>query len=172
MSDADKGGVITPEMYDRFWNELYKDVKVFLDEMIANHRQKGYTHLGLGFRIYSSNIDKHFRTIWNAYAGQFWSILSLITVNEMHYRTDTENLSNDIIFNATIYDAVYGYVKKDAKTIKWLNDNLIEVMTKNWLQDQPIKNQAEMELGKSWKAEITIPNNASLDEITQILKES
>jgi len=171
MPDIDKGGVITPEMYNRFWNELYKDVKVFLDEMIVNHKRNGYTHLGLGFRIYSSNIDKHFRTIWNAYAGQFWSILSLITVNEMHYRINEENLSDDIIFNSTIYDACYGYVKKDAKTVKWLNDNLIEVMTKDWLEKQPIKNQADMELGKSWKAEITIPNNASLKDIEQILKD-
>ena len=169
MADADKGGVITDEIYDKFHNELYTGVALFLADMIANHKRNGYTHLGLGFRIYSSNIDKHFRTIWNAYAGQFWSILSLITVNEMHYRVDTNNLSEDIIFNSTIYDAVYCYVKKDAKTIKWLNDNLIEVMTKDWLEGQIIKNQVEGEIGHTWIAEAIIPNGASEDEIQEIL---
>jgi len=171
MADADKGGVITDEIYDKFHNELYTGVASFLADMIANHKRNGYTHLGLGFRIYSSNIDKHFRTIWNAYAGQFWSMLSLITVNEMHYRIDTNNLSKDIIFNATIYDAVYGYVKKDAQTIKWLNDNLIEVMTKDWLENQTVKNSADMELGSTWVAEAVIPNNASLEQIERTLKD-
>ena len=171
MVDSDKGGAITNEIYDNYHNTLYKEVSDFLDNMLESHKQNGYTHIGLGFRIYTDKIDKHFRTIWNAYAGQFWSMLSLITVNELNYRIQKEGLESDIIFNSTIYDAVYCYVRNDPYVIKWLNDNLIEVMTKNWLIDQPIKNQAEGEVGHTWVPEVTIPNNASLEEIKQILKE-
>ena len=169
MADADKGGNITQEIYDNYHNVLYKQVGEFRDEMLVKAREQGYVHLGLGCRLYSDNPDKDYRTLFNAYGGQFWSILTLLTINKLHSLLDKFDMNEDIKCIATIYDSIYFTVKEDAKTLKWLNDNLIELMTKDFLEDQRIKNVAEMVIGRNWSEEVEIPNTATESEIKSLL---
>jgi len=171
MADSDKGGFITQEIYDAYHNTLYKEVGNFREEMKGIAKRQGYVHLGLGFRLYVDDIDKQFRSVFNAYGGQFWSILTLIAINELHYRLKENNLIDNIKVNATIYDAIYGIVKKDSETIKWLNDNIVEIMTKDFLKNQIVKNEANLEIGTSWSSLIELQNNTSIEDIDKILKE-
>jgi hypothetical protein len=144
--DDHKGGVITQEIFDNYHNLLYPGISDYRENyVLKTAKENGYIHLGLGCRIYTDNADNDIRTLHNATA-QFWSILTLIMINELNYRTEEEGLSEDIVVCSTIYDSIYIYVKKDAEVIKWLNDNAVEIMKTDYLENQVVPNDATGEL--------------------------
>jgi hypothetical protein len=171
MADADKGGSITDEIYSNYHEVLYKGVGEFRDKLIDKAKITGYAHLGLGCRLYSSDPGKDYRTMFNSAGGQFWSILSLLTINKMHSLIDAAGYTEDIRCIASIYDSIYYVAKNDATVIKWLNDNLIPVMCTDFLEGQRIKNVAELCVGTSWANvdDHELPNNATLDYIEKEL---
>ena len=114
--------------------------------------------------------DADIRTLTNA-TCQFWSILTLLTINKMHKLIERDGLSNDVFCISTIYDSIYFIVRKDANIIKWVNDYLIRLMTQDFLIDQIIPNTAESEIGLNWASLHKITNNASIEEIEQVLTE-
>ena len=168
--DAHKGGVITQEIFDNYHNILYPGITDYRENyVLPQTKEDGYIHLGLGCRIYSDNPDKDIRTLNNA-TVQFWSILTLIAVNELNYRIEDEDLSEDIAIHSTIYDSIYFYVKKDAETIKWVNDNAVEILCAPYLENQIVQNEACGEIGNNWADLNKVPNNSSVKEIEEILK--
>ena len=126
-------------------------------------------HLGLGCRIYSDDPDGDIRTLHNA-SVQFWSILTLIAVNEMNHRIREAGLTNEIAICSTIYDSIYFYVKKDATCIKWLNDNAVEVLCMPYLENQIVPNDAEGEIGKNWGELTKVVKNSSIKDIEGVIK--
>lgn len=168
MTDSTKGGQITPEIYDAYHNKLYKQVGEFRDDMITTCKKQGYIHLGLGCRLYSDDVDRDYRTLFNAYGGQFWSILTLIAINELHYQMGNRD---DILINATIYDSIYGIVKADAKSVKWLNDTLVPIMETDFIQDQIVKNEADLCIGTNWAnvEDTELKHNESIETIQKII---
>ena len=169
MSDSHKGGAITPEIYYNYHNTLYPGVKSYIEDYVlptavANNK----LHLGLGFYIKSDKPDRDIRTLHNA-TIQFWSILTAITINELHRRIDAANLQNDVKVIATIYDSIYLEVRSTPAIIKWANDNLIECMIKDFMLDQRIPNCAESDIGRNWADLHRIPNGASLEQISSVL---
>jgi len=99
-------------------------------------------------------------------------MLTYIATNELHYRIDEQGYQEDIKINATIYDAIYITIKKDSSIIKWLNDNIIEIMTKDFIEDQIVHNEATGEIGINWTDLVQIPNGASKEDIDKIIKGS
>jgi len=160
-------------IFNAYHNEMYPDITAYREQYILpTAKAQGYIHLGLGCRIYTSNPEKHIRTINNA-SIQFWSIISLLAINEIHYRIDKEKLSNKIKVTSTIYDAIYFEVVQDPEVIKWLNDNIVEILTTPIFQNEIIHNEAQIGISTDWSTidDHELPNNATLDQITQILKE-
>ena len=156
------------EIFNNYHNKLYPDITKLREEIILPQAKKdGYVHMGLGARLYSDDINTNARTIWNS-ISQFWSILTLIAMNEFNYRLPKDK---NITINATIYDALYGQIEATPETIKWLNDTLPEIMKKDFIKDTIVYNNAAIEIGTSWADLHELPNNASLEEIKQILKE-
>jgi len=158
-------------IFDRYHNELYPAVTKYREEYVlptavANNR----IHLGLGCYIKTDNPKRDIRTITNA-TSQFWSILTLLTINKMHQLIDNANLQNDVRVVATIYDSIYFEVREDPTTIKWLNDNLIPVMTAPFMQGQLVDNLADLEIGPNWATLKAIPNDATIDDIKTCLTE-
>jgi hypothetical protein len=149
---------------------MYPDITVFRGNILDVAKEQEYTHLGLGCRLYTSDPDSEVRTLFNA-NSQFWSILSLLTINKMDTLIEEAGYTEDIKCISTIYDSVYYLVKKDSKILKWLNDNLIEVMTKDFLKDQIVHNEANLEIGLNWSKLTKVPNNVSVDVIEDTLKE-
>ena len=127
----------------------------------------GRIHLGLGCYIKTDNAHADIRTLNNA-TCQFWSILTLLTINKMHKLIDQANLSKDIFCISTIYDSIYFLVKDTPETIKWVNDRLIPVMTKDFIEDQIVKNTAVSEIGYNWAELKPIANDASIEEIIAV----
>ena len=62
------------------------------------------------------------------------------------------------------------YVKKDADTIKWLNDQTVPILCTPYLENEVVHNEAVGEIGHNWADTIKISNNASIEEIEAILE--
>ncbi|MCP4489791.1 MAG: hypothetical protein GY820_21110 [Gammaproteobacteria bacterium] len=169
--DADKGGVITQEIFDNYHNVLYPGITEYREGyVLPTARQQGYIHLGLGCRMYSSDPNQAIRTLNNG-TVQFWSILTMIAVNELNYRIQEAQLTEEVKICSTIYDSIYTYTIEVAEILEWVNKNLIEVMTVPYLEDETIHNEATGEVGRNWADLHKIPNGATAEEITKILKE-
>ena len=169
--DDHKGGVITQEIFDRYHNILYPGITEYRENyVLPTAREQGYLHLGLGCRLYTDDASKDIRTLHNS-TVQFWSILTLIAVNELNHRIREEKLSDIIQVTSTIYDSIYTQAIKDADVIKWLNDNMIEVLCTKYLEDETISNEASGEVGYNWADLTKVPNGASVDDIKVILRD-
>ncbi len=168
--DAHKGGFITQEIFDAYHNSMYPGISNMRDEMMQQAKQDGYVHMGLGARLYSSDIEKGSRTLFNS-LSQFWSILSLLSINKLHSEIDDAGKEKDIAVTTSIYDSIYGVIKNDAESIKWLNETICPIMEKDFLVNQIVKNEASLELGKNWSELTELKHNASIEEIDDVLKE-
>jgi len=158
-------------IFNNYHNTLYPGITEYRENyVLPTARQHGQIHLGLGFYIKSDSPDRDIRTLNNA-TCQFWSILTALTINKMHQLIDDANLQDDIIVTSTIYDSIYFEVRNDPQIIKWLNDNLIPVMTKDFMPDQIVHNAANLDIGPNWANLVELPNDASLAHITQALKD-
>ena len=167
--DVDKGGVITQEIFDRYHNVLYPGITDYRENyVLPTAVNNGYIHLGLGCRLYTDDPHNDIRTLHNA-TVQFWSILTLIAVNELNYRVEQENLQDYVQVQSTIYDSIYTQTYRDPEIIKWVNENLIEVLTVQYLQKEEIHNEAKGEIGLNWADLYKIPNNASIQQIEEVL---
>jgi len=150
---------------------MYPDITNYRENYVLNTvKEQGYIHLGLGCRIYSDKPEEDIRTINNA-TIQFWSIISLLAINELHHRIKENNLEEDIKITSSIYDAIYFEIREDSEIIKWLNKNVVETMTVEVFKNEIIHNECELDIGRNWSDVTTLQNNVSIEDIDKILKE-
>lgn len=160
---------VAESIFDNYHHKLYPGITDYRENyVLPTADANGKIHLGLGFYINTDNAGKDIRTLNNATA-QFWSILTAIAINEIHHRIDAAGMQNDIKVTSTIYDSIYFIVRQDAATIKWLNDNIVPIMTQDFIIDQIVKNEASLELGTDWSNLVEIPNNATIEQINEVL---
>ena len=133
--------------------------------------EQGRIHLGLGCYINTSDPEKEIRSIFNA-CSQFWSILTLLTVNKMHILVKEAGYENDIKIISSIYDSIYIHMKCDLKLIKWVNDTIIPLLTTDFLTDIIVSNKAEGEIGFNWYDVVKISNNADNQEILNAIQKA
>ena len=157
------------EIFNNYHQVLYPGITDYRENyVLPTAKEKGEIHLGLGFSIKTDDPKKDIRTLANA-TCQFWSILTAVAINKMHLLIDQNGYQDSVKVISTIYDSIYFEVKKTPHIIKWVNDNLIEVMSVDFMEDQTIKNEAESDIGYNWADMLTIPNNASESEIRATL---
>jgi hypothetical protein len=167
--DADKGGAVTEEIFHNYHNVLYSGVKDYIENYVIPTTQKnGELHLGLGWYIKSDDARSDSRTLHNA-TCQFWSVLTAIALTRVHRRIEEDGMQDRIQATSTIYDSIYYNCKADPETIAWLNKELIDAMSVDFLTNQRIKNEASLEIGPDWSDLTEIPNNATLEEIQNAL---
>lgn len=158
------------DLFNNYHNVLYPGITDYRENyVLATSKNEGEIHLGLGFTLKSDDPDKDIRTLANA-TCQFWSILTALTINKMHQLIDANEYQEHVKVTSTIYDSIYFEVTEDPEIIKWVNDNLIEVMTVDFMEDQTIPNEAESDIGYDWADMIKINNNATVDEIKKVLQ--
>lgn len=156
-------------IFNNYHNVLYPGITKYREDYVLPTAQtKGQLHLGLGCYLKSSNAKRDIRSLANA-TCQFWSIITILTINRLHQLIDKANLQNDVIVTATIYDSIYFVVRDDPVIIKWVNDHVVPIITQDFMIDQAIHNEAACDIGTSWGDLKGIPNNASIDEINEIL---
>lgn len=152
-------------IFNAYHEDMYPGITKFREGYVLPTAQiNGEIHLGLGFTLKSDNPDKDIRTLNNA-CSQFWSILTLLTINKMHQLIDEAGLSQDIYITSSIYDSIYFEVRDNPETIKWLNDNLIPIMEQDFLENQIVHNSVDLEIGTSWAKLTTLPHNADIETI-------
>ena len=140
-------------------------------KVLEQATKNGRVHAGLGCYLNTSDPDKENRTNFN-FILQFWSILTILTINKMHTLIDEMNYTNDIQIICTIYDSIYIVVRKDASIIKWVNDTIIPIFTKDFITDIIVHNEAEGEVGLNWYDTVASHNNASIEEIEEAIKKA
>lgn len=159
------------DIFNAYHNELYPGITEYRENYVLPTCQaNGKIHLGLGFYLHTDDPDRDIRTCNNATA-QFWSILTALAINELHRRIDEAGLAQDIIVTSTIYDSIYLEVRNSPEYIKWLNDNLVSIMITDFMEDQTVHNEANLEIGLDWADLHELPNNASLDQIQSVLEQ-
>jgi hypothetical protein len=158
------------EIFNNYHKVLYPGITEYRENYVLPiARENGEIHLGLGFTLKTDDADRDIRTLSNA-TCQFWSILTALTINKMHNLIDQAGYEEDVKVISTIYDSIYFEVTSDPKIIKWVNDNLIKVMVVDFMENQTISNEAECEIGYNWADMETLPINASVLQIKQVIK--
>ena len=158
-------------IFNRYHNELYPGVTKFREEYVVPTVTKDRKiHMGLGAYMKTDNPNRDIRTLTNG-CSQFWSILTLLSINKMHQLIDAAGLQNDVKCISTIYDSIYYTVTDKPEIIKWVNDNLVACMVQDFIPDQTVQNTAIAEIGLDWASLNKISNNASIEEITATLKD-
>ena len=158
-------------IFENYHHNLYKDITKMRDEILEVAKQDGQIHLGLGCILNTSNPEAEIRTDFNA-CSQFWSILTLLTINKMHHLIDDHNLQNDIQICSSIYDSIYIHMTCETELIKWINDTIIPILTTDFIEDIIVHNEAEGEIGYNWYDSVKLTNNASLEEISQAISKA
>lgn len=172
---------------EKKYHELYTVSDQWVQDKLLEASDKGYVTVAFGLRIRTpilakTILNKHNtpyeaaaegRTVGNA-LGQSYGLLNNRAAIDLHNRLLNSEYKYDIKPISHIHDAQYFLVKKDAATIKWLNDNLIDCM--QW-QDLPEIQHDQVKLGgdldiyiADWSDGVGIPNNASLEIISDILQ--
>lgn len=155
-------------IFKAYHEELYPGVTAYRENyVLKSARENGFIHMGLGARIYTDSPDKDIRTLTNS-TCQFWSILSLLTINKLHQLIDEAGYQNDIIITSSIYDSIYFCIRDDAKIIKWLNDVIVPVMETKYMAGQILDNSVDLEIGPDWYELYKLPHNAPVEEISAI----
>jgi len=158
-------------LFDRYHNDLYRGVSEFRDNYSTpTTKENGYLHLNYGLRLYSDDVDKDVRTIFNA-NFQGYTLLTQIAAVEFRKFIIEHNLQDRIKAISIIHDSLTYEADEDPVLIEWINTNLIRLMCKQFVSDQLVQLHAEIDIGHSMAKMKTLPNNASIDTIKQILEQ-
>ena len=170
------------------YHELYKVSDQWAKRNIEFASKNGYVELAFGAKlrtpvlrqsIVSSSkttheAEKEGRSANNA-VTQSWGVLTNRAVIEFEERlAKRPDLIPFVLICNVIHDAIYVLIKKDPAVIEWVNTNLVECMRWN---DHPVINskevpmEAELDIGPNMAEKITIPNGASIEDITKFLEE-
>lgn len=163
--DADKGGSITQAIFDRYHGELYPGVTNFKEDyVIPTSTDNKFLHLNWGLQLATDNPRGDLLSLNNA---NFQGYSNLTSISGVKFRDRYLANGNPygIIGLNIIHDALYYELDDTPEAVKWLNDNLIECMTSDFLIDQTVHLRAECDFGYNQAEMVTMPNNADLTTI-------
>ena len=156
------------EIFDNYHYKMFPSITKYREEYVLKTAEElGYIHLGLGFVMSTDNPSKDIRSLNNG-TCQFWSILTALTINQLHKEIDAAGLESDIQITSSIYDSIYFIVKDDPETVKWLNDRIVPIMEQDFMEGQIVHNSVDLEIGPSWAELHKLPHNATTEQISEI----
>ena len=59
-------------------------------------------------------------------------------------------------------------MKDDPVLIKWLNDRIIPIMEKDFMENQILANSVDLEIGPDWSELHKLSHNADIEEIKAV----
>lgn len=172
---------------EKGYHDLYKESDEYVQRRLKQASLDGYSNVAFGLRVRTSllkqvmwNTDTvpyeasaESRTVGNAF-GQSYGMLNNRATNAFMERVWQSKHRLDILPIAQIHDASYFMVRHDPEVVMFVNQWLIHEM--QW-QELPEIQHPTVHLGAEldvcldgWHSPITIPNNASLEAITEVLK--
>jgi DNA polymerase-1 len=171
---------------EKNYHELYKVSDAFAKKNIDTAAQTGHVELAFGAKLRTPVLRqsilnsvktpyeavKEGRSANNA-VTQSWGVLTNRAVIEFEERlAKRPDLIPFVLICNVIHDAIYVLMKKEAKVIKWVNDNLIECMRWNdhpAIKSKTVPMEAELDIGPDLGHQIRVPNHATTNEIEVIL---
>jgi len=170
---------------EKAYHELYKVSDEFGGRNKVFMQQHGYVECAFGLKLRTPIIsqcilgnsktpreaEREARSANNA-VTQSWGMLLNRAMIATNKRIEEAGYGTDILPCNMIHDAGYFLVRDTPEHIKFLNDVLIEEM--EWQEDPAIKSdnvpmKAEMEIGKSWDKLTSLKNNATIQEVTDVI---
>lgn len=169
------------------YNSLYVVSKEYIAARIKQACTDGYVEVAFGLRLrtpvlHSSILGGKFtpreagaegRTAGNA-MGQSYGLLNNRAAVEFMKRVHAAGYQHDVKMIALIHDAIYLLTRENVDLIRWVNINLVECMA--W-QDLPELYHPTVKIGgdldifwPTWAQSVTLPNNASNEEIIDVCK--
>jgi DNA polymerase-1 len=169
------------------YHELYKVSDQWVQTRIDEAAQCGYAEVAFGLRVRTPLLHQvvlgnsktpheaaaEGRTVGNAF-GQSYGLLNTRAGVEFMQKVRTSEYRLDIKPSAHIHDAQYFLVRDDLELLEWMNEHLVKAV--QW-QELPEIQHDTVKLGgdlsifyPTWKDEIEIYNNASQEEIKEILQ--
>jgi DNA polymerase I-like protein with 3'-5' exonuclease and polymerase domains len=135
-------------MHYVYHNELYSGLKNYREQtIIPQVRKHKNFHMGLGAYINQTKRlnNGSIRTLNNV-SNQFFSLLPLIALTSFMKEAEKMGYKDDIKPIISIYDSVYILVRNDHKIIDWVAETLQPILEKQYLKDQPIKLESDIEV--------------------------
>ena len=171
------------------YHELYAVSDKWVADKLAEAGKRGYVTVAFGLRVRTPLLHQTVaglrstpyeaaaegRTAGNA-LGQSWCLLNSRASAEFMNKVRKSKYRLDIRPCAHIHDAQYMLIRDDIDVVMYANEHLVKAV--KW-QDDPEIWHDEVKLGgefsifwPTWGNDITIPNNASEEEIRSIVKKA
>lgn len=172
----------TAKQIEANYHELYQVSDAWVQDKLNEAARTGYVTLAFGLRLRTPLLSQTLRgkrsTPYEADAegrsagnalGQSYGLLTNRSMNAFMKRVWASKYRLDIKPVAMIHDANYLVIRDDIEVVTWVNKTLIEEM--QW-QELPEIQHPTVKLGAAldifwptWASPITLPNNASEEEI-------
>lgn len=160
---------VAQQIFDNYHNVLYPGVTAYKnDYVLPTVEQHGYIHLNYGLRLFSNNPKKDIRTLANA-TMQGYSVLTQTSLVEFDKWIEDNGLRDRIKIVNIIHDALYMEMDDDLDLITLVNNTLPAIMTREFVTNQSVQISAELDFGYNLKDVVTIPNNATKQQIKELL---
>lgn len=177
------------KMVERKYHEMYKVSTDWVQAKLDQAAIDGYITVAFGMRVRTPLLaqvirgtsktpyeaEAEGRTAGNA-LGQSWCLLNSRAWVEFMEKVRANEHRLDIRPCAQIHDAGYALIRDNIETVMYMNKHLVEAV--NW-NDHPDIYHPDVGLGgelslfyPSWAKEITIPNDATADEIATTIQEA
>ena len=174
---------------EKKYHELYAVSDKWVADKLAMAGKTGYVTVAFGLRVRTPLLHQTVaglrstpyeaaaegRTAGNA-LGQSWCLLNSRASAEFMGKVRKSKYRLDIRPCAHIHDAQYMLIRDDIDVVMYANEHLVKAV--KW-QDDPEIWHDEVKLGgefsifwPTWGNDITIPNNASEEEIRSIVKKA
>jgi len=159
------------------YHELYRDTAIYAERNIEKAKAQGFINGAFGLKLRTPGIRSRDR-IKVSSEGRSLNNMTIQSYGLLMNRAgigfqeaiENDGMINEVLLINQIHDALYGLVRNTPENVKWLNDNLIKCMVEDYVPNQEIKLEAELDIGPSWDIQHTIKNGVSVEEIKKVLE--
>jgi len=164
------------QIVDNYW-EGYKGVKAYYDNNIAFAEENGYVvseFSGLTLRTPNINAndeatrEREIRVLCN-FLIQSSAFMLLRYLTDFMKWVEDNGYENKIKIVNSIYDSIYMYIDEDYELLAEVNKVFPEIMTRPLWEDELLHHELEMDVGRDWKDQKTLPAGATAEFIEKFL---
>ena len=164
------------KIYKGYW-ELYQGTYEFNQKAIEEARTKGYVMSRFsGMRVKMASInakDEYIRGKEERRAANFkiqsGNFLTLRGLHKFQLEIEKNSMVDDVKICNTVHDSIKIQMRLSPDIIKWTNDTLIPILCEDYMENQPLKLEAELDIGFNEKQMVTLKNGADLAEVQEYI---
>lgn len=179
---------VAQSLYEKY-HELYSVSDDWTASKLKEASKRGYAELAFGLRIRTPVLSQTIygskyapteahnesKSVGNALI-QSYGLLTTTAMNKFMNRVWNSKFKQDVLPVGQIHDSILLVIKNTLECLHWVNKNLIDCMVNidlPELQHPTVKLEANLEIYfPDWANPNTLPNNATISEIVEILEKS